>query len=313
MTQYIKMARDVRKRVSLLTLQQEREILKLYEDTLEDLASKIAKTNAKTLTNRKLTDFQKELIVARKVLRRKIELQTVGAIKKASQLGSGMNEKILRQVFNVSGLDPGAHFSSMFSRINKDVLADIVTGDLYMDGQSLSARIWNFDRYFDGQIQEVLKRGMLEGKSAVELAKDLEKFVDPPARRPTTWGKVYPNLKNARVDYNAQRLARTMINHSYQTASIKSSEPNPFVEGIQWLTSNSHKVCKICAERDEQVYPKDDVPLDHPNGMCTMAPYITKDLDAVAAEINRWLREKDSNPKLDDWYKQYGDNFAFKK
>jgi hypothetical protein len=310
---YVKMARDVRKRVSLLTLQQERQILKLYEKALEDLAREITKTRAKTLTHRQLTDFQKELKKARTVLRRQIELQTTSSIKKASELGTGMNEKLLRRMFVVGGLDPGEHFTTIFSRINKDIVDDIISGKLYMDGKSLSARIWNFDRYFDGQIQEIINKGILEGKSAVDLAKDLERFVNAPARRPTDWGDLYPRLKNARVDYNAKRFARTAINHSYQTASIKSSGMNPFVEGTQWLTSGGHNVCEICADREGQIFPNNDVPLDHPNGACIMVPYITKDFDQVGAEINRWLTGKDDNPMLDDWYGQYGDYFANKK
>lgn len=43
-----------------------------------------------------------------------------------------------------------------------------------------------------------------------------------------------------------------------------------------------------------------------------MIPCIPKDLDAVADELNNWIHGG-SNSKLDLWYDEYGDYFAFKK
>jgi len=109
------------------------------------------------------------------------------------------------------------------------------------------------------------------------------------------------------------RLARTSINHAYQTSSIQSSNMNPFVEGIQWRSAMIHgRTCELCMERHGQIYPIDDVPLDHPNGLCTMIPYIPKLLDEVATELRNWV-DGGSNPKLDLWYNEYGNYFAFKR
>ena len=43
-----------------------------------------------------------------------------------------------------------------------------------------------------------------------------------------------------------------------------------------------------------------------------MIPYIPKDLDTVATELKNWV-DGGSNPKLDLWYNEYGDYFAFKR
>jgi len=106
------------------------------------------------------------------------------------------------------------------------------------------------------------------------------------------------------------RLARTSINHAYQTASIQSSNINPFVDGIEWRSALIHgRTCELCIERHGQVFPKDDVPLDHPNGLCTMLPVIEKSLDQVAEELRDWVDGGD-NPILDGWYDNYGDYFS---
>lgn len=43
-----------------------------------------------------------------------------------------------------------------------------------------------------------------------------------------------------------------------------------------------------------------------------MIPYIPKSLDEVADELRRWL-DGENNSKLDLWYNEYGEYFAFKK
>jgi hypothetical protein len=72
------------------------------------------------------------------------------------------------------------------------------------------------------------------------------------------------------------------------------------------------RTCDLCRERHGQIFPVNDVPLDHANGLCTMIPYIPKSLDEVADELKNWL-EGNSNSKLDMWYNEYGEYFAFKK
>src|SRR5690606_26010367 len=155
---------------------------------------------------------------------------------------------------------------------------------------------------FEKDIQYTINQAILQKKTAIELASDLEKFVKDPAKRGSNWWKAYPHLKNKQVDYNAMRLARTSINHAYQTASIQSSNMNPFVEGIEWRSALIHgRTCEVCMERHGKIYPIDDVPLDHPNGLCTMIPYIPKSLDEVAAELRNWI-DGSTNQKLDIWY-----------
>ena len=43
-----------------------------------------------------------------------------------------------------------------------------------------------------------------------------------------------------------------------------------------------------------------------------MIPYIPKSLGEVATELRNWV-DGGSNPKLDLWYNEYGNYFAFKR
>jgi hypothetical protein len=312
-SEYVKYALEVRKKVSKLTLEHQRQVLKLYEDSIEELANKAADSKDKSLTKRWALDYLKQLEKVKKELQREIFYETLGAIGKAAKLGSETIERIMAVIFTRAGIDSGDHFTTMFSQVQKGVTEDILSGGIYYDNKTLSRRIWDATDKFKGDVQYIVNRGILKKKSALELARDLEKFVEDPAKRPWSWGRVYPNLRGTKVDYNAQRLARTAINHSYQTASIKSSSMNPFVEGMEWYSAQIHgRTCELCFERHGQVFPIDDVPLDHPNGLCTMIPVLRKSLDDVAEELSNWL-DGASNPKLDDWYNEYGEYFAFRK
>lgn len=265
MNEYEKIAKEIRKRVSRLTLQQQRELLQLYDDVIKELAEKASKSKSKSLTERWVKDYLKELEKAKKELSKDIFYETHGVIGKAAKIGSETIERIMTMIFSKAGIDPGDHFTNMLSQVQDKVVKDIISGNLYKDKRTLSHRIWNYTNEFGQDIQYMVNRGLLEKKSAIELAKDLEQFVKEPAKRETTWGKAYPNLKNKRVDYNAMRLARTSINHAYQTASIQSSNMNPFVEGIQWHSAMIHgRTCELCRERHGEVFPVKSVPLDHP-------------------------------------------------
>lgn len=313
MNEYEKIAKEIRKRVSKLTLQQQRELLQLYDDVIKELAKKASKSKSKSLTERWVKDYLEELKKARKELAKELNKSIKGYTTKAAKMGTEVEQQILSKAFKLAGIDPGDYFTTMFSQVQDKVVKDIISGNLYKDKRTLSHRIWNYTNEFGQDIQYMVNRGLLEKKSAIELAKDLEQFVKGPAKRETTWGKVYPNLKNKRVDYNAMRLARTSINHAYQTASIQSSNMNPFVEGIEWRSAMQHgRTCEVCMERHGKIYPIDDVPLDHPNGLCTMIPYIPKSLSEVADELRRWV-DGEPNETLDLWYNEYGEYFAFKK
>lgn len=64
MNEYRKIVLEARRKVSKFTLEQQREILKLYEYTIDNLAGKATKSKEKSLTKRWTLDYHKELIKA---------------------------------------------------------------------------------------------------------------------------------------------------------------------------------------------------------------------------------------------------------
>ena len=109
MSEYVKYALAVRKKVSKLTLEQQKEILNLYEDTISNLASKAASAKDKSLTKRWVLDYQKELTKAKNELAKKINASVKVSINKAAKLGTEAEQLIMNQIFDVAGIDPGDH------------------------------------------------------------------------------------------------------------------------------------------------------------------------------------------------------------
>ena len=265
MNMYEQVTRDIRKKVSKLTLEQQKHLNKLYEDAIKGLAETAKNSSRKTLSNRWVTDYRKELMRVRKELRDEIRKQIKSSIVESAKLGSEGQQIIFAEMFKMADIELKASFTSMFSKVNDDVVKDIISGNLYKDNKTLSGRIWTFSKDLEKDIQYTINQALLEKKSAIELAKDLEEFVKGSAKRSSDWGKCYPALKYKNVDYNAQRLARTSINHSYQNSTVQASTRNPFVEGIQWESALIHgRTCKLCEDRHGEVYLVKDVPLDHP-------------------------------------------------
>src|SRR5699024_10247721 len=146
---------------------------------------------------------------------------------------------------------------------------------------------------------KIIAKGVADGTPIYDIAKDLEKYVNPNAAKQWEWSKVYPGT-NKKVDYNAQRLARTLTQHAFQKSFEAAGEKNPFIKDYICLRAFAHgKTVQLCRDRDGQHYEKDKLTLDHPNGLCSWA-YEIKDLKTIAKEINEWRESpKGTYPDID--------------
>lgn len=162
---------------------------------------------------------------------------------------------------------------------------------IYQDGFNLSSRIWRLDRETRGGIQRSLMAGVQEGKSAWEVAKDLEQFLGANRDCPRwTASRLYrlPKTEIAAgnrlglrsgsecdgqgVAYNALRLARTEIQAVHHQASTDLMQAQPWVEKEKIHLSGSHPKADICddvvtgGENGDGVYPVGTIRLGlHPN------------------------------------------------
>lgn len=194
---------------------------------------------------------------------------------------------------------PFGKFGYAYAAVPDQVVRSLMSGQIYRDGYSLSQALWGSVGKQQKDVYAIVARGLAANRSAYDIAKDLEAYVNPDRRKPWDWNKVYPG-SNKTIDYSAQRLVRTLTNHAFQQAFVRTTYANPFVEAYIWHSVFSPRSCQLCQDRDGKKYKKDELPLDHPNGMCYYEAYIPDSMDAVGARLADWANGA-SDPALDEW------------
>lgn len=285
-------------RRSRIVRQQQKQIKKVYEEALKEITKSVDKLYGKN-------DVSSSM---RRVYLNKLK----DDIKNQMDIVDGKTETIIKdniglmaeevakntQMYNSKiGLNAIVNSTSLRHR----VVTNIVTGKVYDSKFTLSSSIWGDNKRRLNEINRIIARDILQNKGVYDIAKDLERFVNPRARKDYDWSKMFPGSRR-KIDYNAQRLARTMVSHAYQQAFVEATINNPFVAAYRWMTSGSDRVCPICIDRESTdqfglgpgIFPKDRLPLDHPNGMCTF--------ECVMA-----MSDEDVGEAIADWYLGEGD------
>ncbi|MBU3208532.1 hypothetical protein KPL28_02645 [Clostridium algidicarnis] len=307
--EYLELIEKAQKQRIRLTKDQTKHTRELYKDVAKDLERSAKRANKDSLSERWLLDYRKQFKTdikeLNKILRKDIESSMLESAKHAT----GIQTDFFNLVDIRYKLDSKETFSNMFSKIPQQSLEELINGEFYKDGKGLSERLWFHGKKANAEFDYIIQKGLVEKKSTYELAKDLSGYVNPDIKKDWDFKKIYPGVGNKKIEYNSLRLAVTSISHAYQLSMQRSCKANPFVEGIEWHTSNSHRgPCELCVSREGKVYTPDELPLDHPLGVCYFTPVITKSMDEVGTELHDWLHGS-NNDRLDDWYNEYGMEF----
>lgn len=275
-----------------ITKRQEREIRKMYNEwarEIRDSASALSKIGDAKSANqsRELAQLYYQLRSASKQLTAEINTKVSDNVEYMANAVVNCNKRWLHSLgFTNTSID------TKFSYAKDLAIRNIITGNVYTTGYSLSYRLWQLDNNTVKDIYTVVAKGIAQNKSVYEISKMLEKYVRPTARLPYQIG-----VHSQVTDYNAQRLARTLIQHTYQQTLVALTKDNPFVKGYIWHVDGPHS-CELCDERDGQFFTAEDLPLDHPNGMCSMEPYI--DTNAMVDYASAWQLNPDL---IQDYFK----------
>lgn len=190
------------------------------------------------------------------------------------------------------------------SYIPQSTVNSLITGSVYgkPGSWSLSAAIWGDNEKTLKDIYSIMSQGVAMQMPIEEMAKKLSQYVSPTKQLMWTGPSGMRIYKHA-VDYNAQRLARTLVQHTYQQSFVAATKDNPFVTEYVW-NANGSRACPICMDRDGTHYDKDKLPLDHPNGMCTMEPVVD---DKIVDKLADWVNDDDGTyPEIDEFAKKFG-------
>lgn len=291
---------NARKEFLRLNKKQEKELLRIYQELAKQLSSEIAscRTSSSEQYLREMEDlvqtFMNELnSKLNNVIKNNIRSSSqISSITSLAYYESITNDVKLRAMFNKSVINTSAN-----------TVKKLIQGKYYEDGKTLDQRIWNITRKNAKDIDTLIKVNILRGANARELARQVDKYVHPLKK---TEAKTIVSGMSSKVSYQAQRLARTSISHSFAGSTIENAKNNPFNKGVRWNLSASHPKHDICDDYAGKVFKLDEAPLQHCNCLC----YFTEeneDIDKAIQELKAWSNGKD-NLKLDKWYKENNEN-----
>lgn len=271
-----------------LTKEQEQEIANTYKQVADKVKKKLKSipdngTATSALKKQQLQQLKKLLDSEYKSMRDKIGKQIEQKAKETTQGPINAAKEFAKKLGFVK-------LEGSYASVPNDVISSIVTGQVYDGDWSLSSALWKDVQHKQKDINKVIADGVSMNKSAFDIAKDLEEYVDPKAKKSWDWKKVYPGV-SSKIDYSAQRLARTMPAHAYQQSLEATVKNNPFIDGYIWHSGTGKRTCEICRERDGKFFAKGKLPMDHPNGQCT---FITKgqSMMDISDRLADWVNGK---------------------
>lgn len=294
-----------------ITIKNQKKIKSFYEELSKKVKTQIAQNNNLSGIRKKEQLMQIQMSLKSEI--EKLNKSIEGSIK------SGMEETssaVVKDARNFLGQIGYNEFDSShaFKRVPTEVVRNVLNGNIYQTGWTLSKAIWGDSKKTIRDINKIVAEGIALNRDIYDIAKDLEKYVNPSKRKNYKWSRMYPGTKRV-VDYNAQRLARTMVSHAYQQSFKNVCEKNPFVVAYKWITADLHgRTCELCKHRayDDHhglgpgIFPKDDLPLDHPNGFCDFEAVVPDSISSMSDKIFEWYNSSEGTfPELDEYAKQF--------
>lgn len=286
------------------------QIKKIYKEVADEVSKKAEQLKGSEnvsdiLRQQYLRDLEKQLNIAMENANGKIATLITNGV-------TDTTKAVVDEAKNFAAAAGIVQLSGAYSNVQENVIKNIIYGNVYETKTPLSERIWSSNKKQLDDINKVIAAGVAGNKSTYDIAKDLEKYVDPSAKKDWSWSKVYPGT-NKKIDYNAQRLARTMVQHAYQQAFVDTTYKNPFVSSYMWLSALVERTCAECEARHGMTFKKDALPFDHPNGLCTVVANLDGDMDSISQRIADWYNSPPGTyPEIDAYAADINQRIPFK-
>lgn len=226
-------------------LEREKALARMYNNALKDLDEEIFNLWTKiNKPNPMLTDLHNYNRLSK--LEKNLE-------KILKDLGKKENEYIKRKM--IEAYKEGYKALGInFSLPNKEVIEKMVKQPWI--GKNFSERIWKDKHNLNYELNDILQRGVIQGKTVTEISKELSKRLN------TSYN-------------NAERLVRTETMH-YLNEGAKDRYRKVGIEKVKWCTAPDERTCPRCGDLDEREFDINDTPIipAHPRCRCTYIPII---------------------------------------
>lgn len=160
---------------------------------------------------------------------------------------------------------------------NKDELIDsmisaVVLGAIYEVEWTLKAALEREADRLSKLVEAVIQNGIDRNRNPSQIVKDLEEVLNPTRLGQKSYETKDGMITVTKIDGEAQRLARTTVEHIFQESFIETAElvedNTKYKVLIRWVSALEENTCQVCESRHNQLYEPQDLPLEHPNGQC---------------------------------------------
>lgn len=215
----------------------------------------------------RMTDFKKKQInEALMRFNNDLEGLFIDQINKSFSLSNACTDDFIKDY--LKGFDMTSEEVDKFLTRNAGAEAAFIGRKV--KGLGLSERVWKLTKQTSESMNILLESGVVNGRSAPEMATDLKKYLKEPNRRfrriRDEQGKLqlskpaqryHPGQGVYRSSYkNALRLSRTEVNMAYRDNDFQRRKELPFVMGQRIQLSNAPRKPDIC-DSLVGVYSKD--------------------------------------------------------
>lgn len=220
-------------------------------------------TTGGTVKAAQLALVLRELKVAQSALWGDLGATTRSGVEAGYLKAAEAAQDVLLSVFQKSGIDTTPFRAWWAAQAQQGIPAVLAKAK---NGIPLSRAVYKTQALATGLVDRTVSRGLLLGHNAKTIAKSVKDLI-------------LPGVAGG-VSYAAHRLARTEINHAYQTSQAERYAGEPWTTGMRWNLSKSHPkpdICNVLASRDAYslgpgVYPVGQRPDSHPNCLCYQTP-----------------------------------------
>lgn len=240
------------------------------------------------------------------------------------------NEKLPKRILDkYAEISMSVSYNASFNRMvdksvnvtSKEIVEQMIKGQIYKDGMGLDSRLWHSVNASGQKIEDAITSCLARGIGSAEASKTIAQFAKTGHH---TWdkkkireklGSYYANKYGASgLDYEALRLMRTTTTHMAQLSAINSHKVNPYSNAVIYHIGHAgSRTCAMCKERNGKKFKLEDVPLDHPNGLCWLEPFMSVDgknpasLSDLMDDMNNYYDGKPNSGLMDKWIKENGE------
>jgi hypothetical protein len=296
---YLKSVIDSRRHFLGDKLEMNKKVGDLYVNVVYDLQEKIKNlqymnSGKDTLSSLELKDLQRQVEYT---LRNEFEDKYLKLLEEYV----GKSAKHGAEPVELYLIEGGFDVRPVNQLINRKAV-EALHARTWSDGLNISDRIWNIKEGTKENLVDFLKLSQAEGRSAVDIARDLNNYVKG-GRKTISPALAAKKRFPKNLDYRALRIARTEYTQSFMEGVYASGQVSPSYKGIKWLLSDAHPEPDVCDPMAGKVYKQGNEPaIPHPNCMCHQVAVHNETIEQFADRVNKWRNNPASQPDLEHWY-----------